>query len=526
MATRAISDEAATTPDPPAGPLWSDRQWWLAVGLCLVTSLLRLAWPGDTGWINDEPLFLSKAAAMNSGSLAAALSQRAGLHGTVGLTYGPVAVWIFALLLRLSSDLIVVAALRTLLWSALTCTALLWLGRLVPRLRPLSLCLVLLSPYAWLYSRQLWDNPWLMPLGGLSLAAYLSFHGQPRRGPFALAVIGLALAVLIHPMVMPLGLVLLWHALRFHRGFLRAEHRLVLGLSLLCLLLAAPWLSYLLQGLWLRLHGALPVAAGPPPPPADLLPPEPAVSFFTPLFFPFLGGVQLSGLGLHYFVGEDFWVGRELLWLPRVFSAVAHGLLWLGLAIAVQRVRSAWRAGALIGRDLHLALICVLTFAVQTVLHIVLRRHTHPHYYNGSWICLVYFVALALSSDAPWPWPKRLWRPGLRTAVGLGLALSLSLVTSDLALRLHATSGTRGLHFGATLGNQIEVARSLARYHPDSPLSVEVLNYRLFPHALSLLRPLCGVPSDPAAPRQPLRLRYRSADPRDGGILVEPMRIP
>ena len=88
----------------------------------------------------------------------------------------------------------------------------------------------------------------------------------------------------------------------------------------------------------------------------------------------------------------------------------------------------------------------------------------------------------------------------MRGAVGLGLALSLSLVTSDLALRLHATSGTRGLHYGATLSNQIEVARSLARYHPDSPLSVEVLNYRLFPHALSLLRPLCGVPSDPAAP--------------------------
>ena len=64
MATRAISDEAAPSPAPPAGPLWSAREWWLAVGLCLVTSFLRLAWPGDTGWINDEPLFLSKAAAM------------------------------------------------------------------------------------------------------------------------------------------------------------------------------------------------------------------------------------------------------------------------------------------------------------------------------------------------------------------------------------------------------------------------------------------------------------------------------
>ena len=70
------------------------------------------AGPGDNQWINDEPLFLTNAAAMNAGQS----SIGSGLLGTVGLTYGPVAVWIFAALLRISSDLMHVVIMRTVLW--------------------------------------------------------------------------------------------------------------------------------------------------------------------------------------------------------------------------------------------------------------------------------------------------------------------------------------------------------------------------------------------------------------------------
>jgi hypothetical protein len=50
-------------------PSASHRQldWHFALVLCLVVSLLRLLWPGDTQWIDDEPLFLTKAAAINAG---------------------------------------------------------------------------------------------------------------------------------------------------------------------------------------------------------------------------------------------------------------------------------------------------------------------------------------------------------------------------------------------------------------------------------------------------------------------------
>ena len=160
-------------------------------------------------------------------------------------------------------------------------------------------------------------------------------------GPFALAVIGLALAVLIHPMVMPLGLVLLWHALRSSR---LSARRAPAGAGAFALLLAAPWLSYLpgACGCACTVRCRSPLARRRPP--LTSLPPEPAVSFFTPLFFPFLGGVQLSGLGLHYFVGEDFWVGREILWLPG--SLAPSRMACCGWDSSSRcSAWSAWRAG-------------------------------------------------------------------------------------------------------------------------------------------------------------------------------------
>src|SRR5262249_25804309 len=145
----------------------------------LVLSGLRLLVPGDTQWINDEPLFLAKAAALRAGTSF----ESAGLRGALGLTYGPVAVWIYTALLSLSQNLLHVVLLRTALYSVLLVLGLVWLGRLSARLRPIMAPLLLLSPYAWLYSRQIWDNTWLIPLGTIGLAAYVSFceHAECKR---------------------------------------------------------------------------------------------------------------------------------------------------------------------------------------------------------------------------------------------------------------------------------------------------------------------------------------------------------
>ena len=482
------------------------RAWLLALAVCVIASLVRLLWPGDTQWINDEPLFLAKAAAINAGHG----SIGSGLQGNVGLTYGPVAVWIFAALLRVSHDLLHVVMLRTLLWCIATSAALLWLARLAPRLHPLSLCLVWLSPYAWLYSRHLWDNTWLMPLGGLALAAYVAFQRAPARWSFALAGLALALALLIHPMVAPLALALIGHALCVHRTWLRTHWKTVTGLALVCLLLAAPWLNFLLQ----QLLSASPPA--PLPPPLLTPPPDAPVPFWSSLVFAFLGGCHLSAQGIEYFVDPGWNNGLPwVAWAQRL-SNLAHGLVWLGLAISIRDLRAGWSRWRQQGAEYHLMLLCVTAFAAQWLMHAILRRHTHPHYFNGAWICYVYFVGVALSHGA-----SALWTPRVRALTAVTLAASLMAVTAAMMERLHVRGGTQGIHFGATLQNQIEVARTLGRYHPDSRLHIDVKNYLMFPHALPLLRSLTGTLGDPQGPRRTLQLRYRDGQDGQGWLTVE-----
>ncbi len=505
----------------PVGADEASRRWEWAIALaaCVVVLSLRLSWPGDTQWINDEPLLLSKAAAMNAtGQLAGA-----GLRGTVGLTYGPVAVWIYAGLLRLTgNNLLELVGLRAALFSLVVAVALLWLASLSRRLRPIWVPLLVLSPYSWLYARHLWDNTWLIPLGALALASYASFNQRPSSARLWLAVLGLAAAALIHPMVAPLAIAITAHALRFHRSWLRSHAGTLAAQAVVALLLATPWILALAGQEFS--HGP----AAPPPPPPLLWPPaEPSSPFYAPLLFPLLGGRLLSAAGLDYFL-EAGWLDGSA-WGPPLaaFTAVAYPLVWLGIGLALYRVRRtsspavAPVAPEVTGRrsdlDFHLAWLCLAALAVQWTMQAVLGRHTHPHYYNGTWVCYALFLWTALSTPLSSTWLSR-----GRAVLGTGLAAALAVLTAQMVLQIHHDGGNRGIHFGATLQSQLDVARSLGGLHPDSPLRIEVPNFLMFPHALPLLRELTGTTGDPAGPKRASRVGFRDADPRSGWITVAP----
>jgi len=89
-----------------------------------------------------------------------------------------------------------------------------------------------------------------------------------------------------------------------------------------------------------------------------------------------------------------------------------------------------------------------------------------------------------------------------------------------MALQLHQQGGTTGLHFGATLQNQLQVARTLGRYHPDSPLHIEVKNNRLS-HTLPMLRALTHTTGDPHAPLRTLQVRYQDPSKATGWIKAD-----
>jgi hypothetical protein len=80
--------------------------------------------------------------------------------------------------------------------------------------------------------------------------------------------------------------------------------------------------------------------------------------------------------------------------------------------------------------------------------------------------------------------------------------------------------GTRGVHYGPTLGNQLAVVDQL-NAHPDSPVVVPVSHYWQFPHALNVLRllrpPATGVQSWSSSR---LQIAYAADDPNDGHLTV------
>jgi hypothetical protein len=483
-------------------------EWWSSLVLLAGIMGSRQLWPGDTQWIHDEARFLAKAAEMVHGG---GISGE-GFRGSVGLTYGPVAIWIFAGLMRLSDDLITIAALRTALFDALLAIGLIWLAASSRRLRPLAALILLLSPYAWLYARQIWDNTWLIPLGTLALAAHVSFNRSSARYKAWVTALALVLALFIHPMCLPLVAAIGIHSFSKHRKWWRQHPCTAASVAAVSLLIALPWLiaSFnVLTG-----HAASVVVAARP----ALEPPkEPGQPWYASSIFGLLGGRVFSGYNLEYFLEPGWTDGNPLLRAAVLASVLVYFLVWVGVARSLLRVRAngGFRAAGDRGPDHTLDVVCLYAFGIQWLFLAILGRHTHPHYYNGLWICYGYFLWSAVSEP--------LSTPGLTTllrAASFALAGVLAFTTFSVASRLHRLGGTRGIHFGATLENQIDVARALGRSSPNARLTVDVSNWLMFPHALSILRQLTKTTGMPGGPTEPLRVHYRDANPTSGWLVV------
>ncbi len=483
-------------------------EWWAFIVILGVIFGFRQLWPGDTQWIHDEARFLARAAEMVHGG---GISGE-GFRGSVGLTYGPVAIWIFAGLMRLSDDLVTIAALRTALFDLLLAVGLIWLTASSRRLRPLAALILLLSPYAWLYARQIWDNTWLIPLGTLALAAHVSFDRSPARYKAWVTGLALVLALFIHPMCMPLVAAIGLHSFSKHRQWWRDHPYTAAAMAAAALLIALPWL---IASFNLLTGHAAPVAAVPPP---ALLPPkDPPEIWGACLIFGLFGGRVFSACGLEYFLEPGWANDSPLLRATVLVSVLVYILVWVGVVKSVLRVRAAGglRAAGELGSDHTLDVVCLCAFAIQWLFLAVLGRHTHPHYYNGLWICYGYFLWSAVSEPLSKPSFTRLFR-----GASFALAGVLAFTTFSVAARLHRLGGTRGIHFGATLYNQIDVAHVLGRSSPDAQLTVGISNWLMFPHALTVLRQLTNTPGTPGGSKDPLLVHYRDADPKSGWIAV------
>jgi hypothetical protein len=457
---------------------------WGALVALVAASVVPLVWPGDVPFINDEPLLIAKAVAANSSGQLAPL----GLLGTYGFVYGPAPTWVYQALLACSRDLVVVASLHTLLMSAVTAGALWRLSRSL-RLWAWFAPIPLLSPYYWFYSRALWDNPFLLPLGALAMAGYAAHLDSGSALGLRVAVAAMLTIPLVHLMGVSLVVPLALHMLVVRRRSVW-KHRYSL-LAIVTGVLIAAW-PY-----WRHLAGPRSPAPG-------------ADGVLDGWFFPLFGARLLSAGGLDYFYGARPVAGKFFRILADT-SSVAYALAWGGVVVAITLVVKARRARVWAPRA-HVAAIAVATMLCQSVVDGISGKFQHPHYQNGTWIACVLLAWLGIDYLAR---GRRVARWGAVVVTGV-LASSLLLAVGTLGVRLHRSRGTRDV-YGPTLANQQQVVRALAWYASTSHVQVHVNMWERFPRTLAILRELNAAPQI-GLPQATIELRYVSEDPASGAI--------
>jgi hypothetical protein len=446
-------------------------------------------WPGDAPFINDEPLLILGALRANAdGTLA-----ETGLQGTRGVRYGPLPTWLYQGLLLLSHDLVALVSARAVLMMASMAAGLLLLARGLGLWRGYAPVL-LLSPYLWFYSRVLWDNPFLLPIGAVGLGAYACFLARREGWALALTLPCLWALPLVHLMALAFVGPIALHLLVFeHRALWRHRWSVLgtLGLG------AAAWSAYA-RYLW--------GTSGAPPPASNL----------EGLWFPLLGGRLLSASGLEYLFGPG-WEAQGpfpegLLKAAVLVSQLAFVTTWAGMGLAALRVaRALWRRRA---EPLdHAAGLGLAIVAAQCVLDWRAGAVLHPHYYNATWPAFALLSWLAVDALC------QRWRAA--RLLPLSQAAALCVVLACLALRIHERGGTRDDRYGPTLGNQVELVRALQRLPRGTRVSTSVENFARFPHGLDALRAL--EPADPSpGPPVPggVRLDYAPGDPRSARVVL------
>ncbi len=411
--------------------------------------LLAGIFPGDAPWISDEPMLFFRALGAN----ARGEVPRLGLVGSLGIPYGPIPLWLYQLALGVTHQLVALVFLKAVLMQAGVAVALTGIASRLKLPRG-PILLVFLSPLIFFYSRILWDNVFAIPVSALMFFAYVSFCEKRSLASF-LSVLVLA-AALIHIHLMSLiVLVPVFAALAlYERQWLAAHWKASVPSAAAFALVCYPYLR---------------TVAASPRAPGDVSP---------------LIGFSAAFTGIRFFNFLDFFS----YFLPDLRADAMPGPSWLlplliagtGLAcwffvVGIVTSLRGLSLGSPSTRD-KLALIGIGTMAATFFVFFRMHGWAHPHYYNASWFIYFYF----------------LWRyfeiPAGRIAftVRAFYAGSMAGMLTVFIAYVHFNGGDRGGHYGATLGNQLQLLQSLR----TETVGNKSVHYRAFPHAFAALQQL------------------------------------
>lgn len=468
--------------------------------LLVILGVPRLLFPGDVPFIADEPLIVDRALdGLEEGRLAAG-----GLEGTRGASYGAVPTWIYQAALVVTSDLRWVVVGKVVLTTALTGLALLLLARHVSGLVPSLGAFAFLSPYLWFYSRDLWDNSFAIPFSAMLLATYGAFCDTARLRFLVGAALFATLCLLTHLMTVPLVAAVLVHFLVSRRRELIASRRFLLQVSAIgigCLALALPYVLRLPAGsatniLW---SPSLPSLA-----------------------FAFDGFRIFSLIGFDYVIGA--WEAGGVGPVLRVVSGFSYAAGAYGLYVLNRELRrgGAWTASAGTASTVpagtaSMAGVVALTLVFWVILANGTRLVEHPHYYSGVWIVFFLLWWRGMSALVRPVWTRRVWYVQVA---------AMAVFLPAMGIWLDRNRGTKSLHYGPTLENQMLVAQELDRRGIDAVPPSRAHHPRLFPQAIRVLRRLHarggGAVADAGSSRTDYEIVYADPDGPGGEIRLRP----
>jgi hypothetical protein len=505
-----VSQLAYQTPGAEPRALPSPRVCW-PVRIALVVVVLATAFfrPGDISFLADESYLLHTALRFNH--------QPAHQYGfdlpftvcvfnpTVGpreLHYGPAPVWLYQLILAVTTDPISVVEIHALLLASLTALALTWLARSIG-VTPWLTVIVMLSPWLWLYHRMLWDNTLCVPLSALALGAYTDFLSTRRASRLYVIVGCLAVMPLVHPMSMALVAPLLAHMALFRGRALWKQKWGLLGVIVVINLLGWPYWNYLLSQ-------------------ASSTPFVQSFSLWKGWIFPFLGAQHLTAAGLDSAIlGEEWYFNfpAPITWLVVIaqgISLLAFVAVWVGIILAIIRSKYVLRHPKEAAPIDHVAAIALGVFICQCILDGIGRAYDEPHYFNATWIAYVVFVWLTIDTLV-----RRVWQRSILVRVMLPMyAAALLIVLLAMIGKIARDGGTITRGYGTVLSEQVAAVRSLRQFSPARPPTLIFPQWQSVPgEMLTLLEMLPAQRGD--LPRRLLVVRYRAAYPGDARIVVD-----
>jgi hypothetical protein len=235
------------------------------------------------------------------------------------------------------------------------------------------------------------------------------------------------------------------------------------------------------------------------------------------VWYALLGGRLFSTHHFDYFLGNDWLKFSSMPDMFNIFCSglsyftlIAYPLSWFGLFHAGKLIWQSKLRLSQIDIETQVLAMAIVTVFFHTLFSVVTDLRDHPHYYNGVWpgILMLFWYGIESLSKS------KLFKFNY-----LCYSFILLFFLWKIVIDLHLNHGTRTLHYGPTLGNQIEVVKEIRKIENLDAIKVVAAHPRAVPQAFMFIFKVMGKLEDGHKIRiNNARVDYVSRNPNDGQI--------